>query len=95
MKIRLKMCDVVLRFSNLTIFFFFFFPVFLPFSQIEEEFQRITLKPLLSVFMRNLDLYTPKLLSLFRSKGGALGKKLGEMLEVLNKVSTCNSVVVS
>ena len=57
-------------------------------SQIEEEFRRITLKPLLSTFLGKLDQYTPKLLSLYRKKGGAVGKKLGETLEVLNKAST-------
>lgn len=55
-------------------------------SQIEEDFRRITL--LQTTFLKKLDQYTPKLLSLFRSKGGAVGKKLEETLEVLNKAST-------
>ena len=61
-------------------------------SQIEEEFRRITLKPLKTTFLQKLDQHTPKLLSLFRSKGGAVGKKLGETLEVLNKASTFSAV---
>ena len=41
--------------------------------QINAEFQRITTLQLEPTFMSALDLYTPKLLGLFRAKGGALG----------------------
>ncbi|KAK0151156.1 hypothetical protein N1851_007730 [Merluccius polli] len=57
-------------------------------SQIEEEFCRITLKPLQSTFLGKLDQYTPRLLSLYRRKGGAVGKKLDETLDMLNEACT-------
>lgn len=53
-------------------------------SQIEEEFRRITLKLLQSTFLGKLDQYTPKLLSLYRKKGGAVGRKLDDTLDLLN-----------
>ncbi|XP_041952887.1 uncharacterized protein LOC121712877 [Alosa sapidissima] len=57
-------------------------------SQIEKEFRRITLKPLQSTFLGKLDQHTPKLLSLYRRKGGAVGKKLDETLDMLNEDNT-------
>lgn len=63
-------------------------------SQIEEEFRKITLKPLQSAFLGKLDQYTPKLLSLYRRKGGAVGKKLDETLDMLNEAFIYKSVVV-
>jgi len=48
-------------------------------------------KPLQSIFMGKLDHYTPKLLALYRKKGGAVGKKINETLEVLNEVLTVAS----
>ena len=59
--------------------------------QIEEEFRRITLKPLLSTFLGKLDQYTPKLLSLYRKKGGAVGRKLYDTLDPLNEACTSNN----
>ncbi|CAM4498842.1 unnamed protein product [Leuciscus chuanchicus] len=41
-------------------------------NNIEEEFRRITLKPLQSTFFGKLDEYTPKLLRLYRRTGGAV-----------------------
>lgn len=61
-------------------------------SQIEEEFRRITLKPLQSIFLGKLDQYTPK--SLYSRKGGAVGKKLDETLDMLNDACIYNSVEV-
>lgn len=61
---------------------FFLYTFFL---QIEEEFRRITLKPLQSTFLGKLDQYTTRLLSLYRRNGGAVGKKLHETLDVLNE----------
>ncbi|KAL0973514.1 hypothetical protein UPYG_G00205110 [Umbra pygmaea] len=58
-------------------------------SQIEEEFRRITLKPLQSTFLGKLDQYTPKLLSLYRRKGGAIGKKLDD-----SNIESCREVVI-
>nr|XP_046231812.1 uncharacterized protein LOC124052008 [Scatophagus argus] len=66
-------------------------PALFEFSQIEEEFRRITLKPLLSTFLGKLDQYTPQLLSLYRRKGGAVGKKLDETLDMLNEDSNIES----
>ncbi len=42
--------------------------------QINEEFRRCAAVPLESVFMSQLDKYTPKLLDLFGAKGGAVGQ---------------------
>ncbi|XP_016103268.1 uncharacterized protein [Sinocyclocheilus grahami] len=61
-------------------------PALFEFSQIEEEFRRITMKPLQSTFLGKLDKYTPKLLSLYRMKGGAVGKKLDETLDIINEI---------
>ncbi|XP_067305210.1 uncharacterized protein [Pseudorasbora parva] len=66
-------------------------PALFEFSQIEEEFRRITLKPLQSTFLGKLDQYTPKLLSLYRRKGGAVGKKLDETLDILNEDNSIES----
>nr|XP_024656932.1 uncharacterized protein LOC112432662 [Maylandia zebra] len=45
-------------------------------SHLQDEFYRITLVHLEPKFMSMLDEYTPKLLALFHSKGGAMGLKL-------------------
>ncbi|KAL3969254.1 beta-galactoside alpha-2,3-sialyltransferase (sialyltransferase 4A) [Sarotherodon galilaeus] len=45
-------------------------------SHLQDEFYRITLVHLEPKFMSMLDNYTPKLLALFHSKGGAMGLKL-------------------
>ncbi|MEQ2291729.1 hypothetical protein AMECASPLE_015956 [Ameca splendens] len=60
-------------------------------SQIEEEFRRITLKPLLSTFLGKLDQFSPKLLSLYRRKGGAVGKKLDTTLDMLDEDNSIES----
>ncbi|CAN0086299.1 unnamed protein product [Lampetra planeri] len=49
-------------------------------SHIQDEFQRITTVHLESKFMSKLDEYTPRLLSLFHSKGGTMGMKLQDIL---------------
>ncbi|CAL8258511.1 unnamed protein product [Arctogadus glacialis] len=49
-------------------------------SQIQDEFHRITTVNLESKFMSKLDEYTPKLLSLFQSKGGTMGLRLHAIL---------------
>ncbi|XP_052399695.1 uncharacterized protein LOC127946922 [Carassius gibelio] len=66
-------------------------PALLEYSQIEEEFRRITLKPLQSTFFGKLDENTPKLLRLYRRKGGAVGKKLDETLEIMNEDNSIES----
>ncbi|XP_060783631.1 uncharacterized protein LOC132890621 [Neoarius graeffei] len=60
-------------------------PALFKVSQIEEEFRRITLKPPQSTFLGKLDQYMPKLLSLYRRKGGATGKKLDQTIDLLNE----------
>ncbi|KAL7877233.1 hypothetical protein SRHO_G00038760 [Serrasalmus rhombeus] len=49
-------------------------------SHLQDEFHRITTVHLESKFMSKLDEYTPKLLVLFHSKGGALGWRLQVIL---------------
>ncbi|KAK1150595.1 hypothetical protein AOXY_G33590 [Acipenser oxyrinchus oxyrinchus] len=51
--------------------------------RIEEEFRRITTIRLESAFMEKLDCYMPRLLSLFKKKGGAAGVKLQGIQEML------------
>ncbi|KAL7845982.1 hypothetical protein AOLI_G00241740 [Acnodon oligacanthus] len=48
--------------------------------ELQDEFRRITTVHLESKFMSKLDEYTPKLLVLFHSKGGALGLRLQAIL---------------
>ncbi|XP_058631517.1 sterile alpha motif domain-containing protein 3-like [Onychostoma macrolepis] len=52
-------------------------------SQVTAEFQRITTVQLEPKFMSSLDLHTPKLLTLFRAKGGVLGQRLKTEMELL------------
>ncbi|KAI7790269.1 hypothetical protein IRJ41_000975 [Triplophysa rosa] len=54
-------------------------------SQISAEFQRITTMNLEPKFMSMLDLYSPKLLSLFQVKKGALGERLRAQLSILHQ----------
>lgn len=68
-------------FANLLEAYFFVF-------QINDEFQRLTTKPLDPKFMSMLDQYTPKLLGLFQSKGGAVGERLQATMSVLLKVTS-------
>lgn len=65
--------------------------MFLFVFQLQDEFQRITMVHLESQFMSKLDEYTPKLLALFQSKGGAVGMRLKAiLLEVFfNDFSVC------
>ncbi|XP_076879072.1 sterile alpha motif domain-containing protein 3-like isoform X2 [Brachyhypopomus gauderio] len=49
-------------------------------SHLQDEFHRITTVHLEPKFMSKLDEYTPKLLALFHSKGGALGLRLKAIL---------------
>ncbi|KAK7137425.1 hypothetical protein R3I93_017494 [Phoxinus phoxinus] len=51
--------------------------------QINAEFQRTTTVLLEPKFMSALDRHTPKLLTLFRAKGGALGRRLEIIMELL------------
>ena len=58
------------------------------FSLIKEEFGRIATVALESTFMQKLDKYTPQLLDLFKSRGGALKEDMQKILEVLYGVCT-------
>uniref|UniRef100_A0A672TC51 Uncharacterized protein n=1 Tax=Sinocyclocheilus grahami TaxID=75366 RepID=A0A672TC51_SINGR len=57
-------------------------------SQVIAEFQRITTVQLEAKLMSSLDLHTPKLLTLFRGKGGALGERLKTVVTVAPIVLT-------
>ncbi|XP_028300826.1 uncharacterized protein LOC114462299 [Gouania willdenowi] len=52
---------------------------------ISEEFHRITSKDLLGTFNASLDKFVPGLLKLYRSKKGALGQKMEDLLEKLDE----------
>ncbi|KAF4118744.1 hypothetical protein G5714_000795 [Onychostoma macrolepis] len=52
-------------------------------TKVTAEFQRITTVQLEPKFMSSLDLHTPKLLTLFRAKGGVLGQRLKTEMELL------------
>ncbi|KAJ8020866.1 hypothetical protein HOLleu_02199 [Holothuria leucospilota] len=54
---------------------------------------RITTKPLISSFMAELDKHTPKLLALMRAKGGVQGKKIKEVMKVLDENQNINMPV--
>ena len=47
------------------------------------EFKRITTKQLTPVFMENLDKYTDTLMETFSGKGGAQGRKMKNILQVM------------
>lgn len=51
-----------------------------------EEFRRCAAVPLESVFMSQLDKYTPDLLDLFSAKGGAVGQRIKNLLMELIQV---------
>ncbi|ROL44885.1 hypothetical protein DPX16_21252 [Anabarilius grahami] len=53
------------------------------YPKLTAEFQRITTVQLEPKFMSSLDLHIPKLLKLFRAKGGALGQRLKTEMELL------------
>ncbi|MEQ2257689.1 hypothetical protein ILYODFUR_037366, partial [Ilyodon furcidens] len=58
-------------------------PALFDVSQFSAEFQRITTLNLEPKFMAMLDIYTPKLLSLFQSKKGAAGERQRAQMSVL------------
>ncbi|KAL2101790.1 hypothetical protein ACEWY4_003551 [Coilia grayii] len=63
-------------------------PAYFTYFQINEEFRRLTTKPLETKFMSMLDQYTPKLLGLFQSKGRAVGERLKANMSILLKDPT-------
>ncbi|XP_063049243.1 uncharacterized protein LOC134443319 [Engraulis encrasicolus] len=54
-------------------------------SQVKEEFKRITAIRLDQTFLTKMDCYTPKLLTIFKTKGGAVGAKMKSVLELLSQ----------
>ncbi|KAM7370536.1 hypothetical protein PAMP_010072 [Pampus punctatissimus] len=54
-------------------------------AEIKEEFRRITTIPLEQTFMCKLDEYTPKLITLMKAKGGAVGIKMRPLLDRLSQ----------
>ncbi|KAM9860784.1 uncharacterized protein ACBR49_006042 isoform 1-T1 [Aulostomus maculatus] len=58
-------------------------PTLLEPFQVNEEFRRCTGVALEPTFMAQLDRYTPKLLELFSTKGGAVGSRIKNLLMVL------------
>ncbi|KAL7832790.1 hypothetical protein SRHO_G00298080 [Serrasalmus rhombeus] len=64
---------------------------------IKEEFKQITTVELETMFITSLDMYMGRLLSLFHNKGGAAGRKMGNLLDVLKQDETaekCRDVVM-
>lgn len=61
--------------------------------QICEEFLRISGISLESTFMSQLDRQTPKLLSLFNAKGGAVGQRIKSQMMTLIQVRGKNGVM--
>ncbi|KAJ8033973.1 hypothetical protein HOLleu_24371 [Holothuria leucospilota] len=62
-------------------------------GHIGAEFMRITTKPLISSLMAELDKHTPKLLALMRAKGGVQGKKIKEVMKVLDEDSEEDEII--
>lgn len=54
--------------------------------QIDNEFMRISTVPLISTFFAELDQYSPRMMELFRGKGGAAGKKIRHIMVAISKV---------
>lgn len=76
-----QISDQQIQFNSLKIdnILFFCFHV-----KISEEFQRITSKDLLGTFNASLDKLVPGLLKLYRSKKGAFGQKMEDLLDELD-----------
>uniref|UniRef100_A0AAV2KAG7 Uncharacterized protein n=1 Tax=Knipowitschia caucasica TaxID=637954 RepID=A0AAV2KAG7_KNICA len=49
--------------------------------EINAEFKRLTTIPLQSRFLSQLDIFSNKLLALFKKRGGQIGKKLQELMK--------------
>ncbi|XP_030221873.1 uncharacterized protein LOC115550731 [Gadus morhua] len=54
-------------------------------EEISEEFRRITSKDLLETFNASLDKYVPRLLRLYRTRKGALGQQMEDILDKLDE----------
>uniref|UniRef100_A0A669BNG4 Uncharacterized protein n=1 Tax=Oreochromis niloticus TaxID=8128 RepID=A0A669BNG4_ORENI len=58
---------------------------------IDKEFLRISTVPLLSRFFYELDLYTPRMMELFRGKGGVAGRKMRHIMVAISKDDTIHT----
>ena len=71
--------------QNLTLWLKLNYIVPLIVFQISEEFRRITSKDLLETFNASLDKYVPRLLRLYRTRKGALGQQMEDILDKLDE----------
>ncbi|KAL3976477.1 coatomer subunit delta [Sarotherodon galilaeus] len=60
-------------------------------KEIDKEFLRISTVPLLSRFFYELDLYTPRMMELFRGKGGVAGRKMRHIMVAISKDDTIHT----
>ncbi|XP_078804610.1 uncharacterized protein LOC144992433 [Oryzias latipes] len=60
-------------------------PALFHMSEINAEFRRITTMLLQSRFLSQLDIYTDKMMNLFKKRGGVIGAKLKHILEKIEK----------
>ncbi|KAL4008928.1 hypothetical protein ACER0C_002780 [Sarotherodon galilaeus] len=60
-------------------------------KEIDKEFLRISTVPLLSRFFNELDLYTPRMMELFRGKGGVAGRKMRHIMVAISKDDTIHT----
>ncbi|KAE8278979.1 hypothetical protein D5F01_LYC22561 [Larimichthys crocea] len=63
-------------------------------AEIKEEFRIITTIPLEHRFLSKVDLYTPKLIALMKTKGGCMGTKLRPLLNKLSQQDNRSDVTV-
>nr|XP_024656744.1 uncharacterized protein LOC112432421 [Maylandia zebra] len=61
------------------------------YTTIDKEFLRISTVPLLSRFFYELDLYTPRMMELFRGKGGVAGRKMRHIMVAISKDDTIHT----
>ncbi|XP_048097574.1 uncharacterized protein LOC125293616 [Alosa alosa] len=54
-------------------------------EQICQEFTRVTTKDLMGTFKTALDMFTPRLLKLYRARKGAFSREMETLLEMLDK----------
>ncbi|XP_051815604.1 uncharacterized protein LOC110954116 [Acanthochromis polyacanthus] len=60
-------------------------------KEIDNEFKRISTVPLLSTFFAALDQYSPRLIEIFRHKGGAGGRKIQHVMMDISKDDTIHT----
>ncbi|TKS64894.1 hypothetical protein D9C73_027686 [Collichthys lucidus] len=60
-------------------------------KEIDNEFMRISTVPLMSTFFAELDQHSPRMMELFRRKGGAAGKKIKQIMVAISKDDTIHT----